>query len=539
MPSTRKTPNYALSQYDGTDVQKRVDGNEDMLKLDTALKVLEDSKAVKGEAYGKLENGSKVIQGVPAGGHCYFGTSATGAIKIKLPYAKTDTMFSFKIKINGYPFNHKNLELNVKGYNHIGGFGKGIDVINDCQVTILKDVATLATPKVYFCTGATEDYLLIGEITDNHSFESVSISNLQVHYNNKELDWSTGWHIYTTTTLESLASTQKVAITPSLNATHLEGKITSTDGAFSANSDDLLPTQKAVETRMKTLISQLVNSSPAALDTLNELAAALGNDPNFATTINNALANMTTQINDNKAEVTTELAKKVSNTVFDYNINNLATAINTKASATDTTNALATKVNNDDVSASQTANKIAKRDSSGEIAGVINLDGTKAINIDGQDLNLLLDTGIYFGINLSNCRFPAGCFVEVICKGSSEVNVIQKIYNSEGSGYTRGCINGTWSSWKRMLVSDGNSIEANGYTKISNGLVLQWGTTAELPHGGSCTFPITFPNGCFNVVLTGTTDGNWVVTAKTPSGFTYADASVAGAHAVHYIAIGY
>lgn len=37
-------------------------------------------------------------------------------------------------------------------------------------------------------------------------------------------------------------------------------------------------------------IAALVNSSPAALDTLNELAAALGNDPNFATTITNELA---------------------------------------------------------------------------------------------------------------------------------------------------------------------------------------------------------------------------------------------------------
>ncbi|MEB2410383.1 phage tail protein [Enterobacter asburiae] len=37
-------------------------------------------------------------------------------------------------------------------------------------------------------------------------------------------------------------------------------------------------------------IAALVASSPAALDTLNELAAALGNDPNFATTMLNALA---------------------------------------------------------------------------------------------------------------------------------------------------------------------------------------------------------------------------------------------------------
>ncbi len=41
---------------------------------------------------------------------------------------------------------------------------------------------------------------------------------------------------------------------------------------------------------LETRIAQLVDSSPATLDTLNELAAALGDDPNFATTMTNALA---------------------------------------------------------------------------------------------------------------------------------------------------------------------------------------------------------------------------------------------------------
>jgi hypothetical protein len=41
---------------------------------------------------------------------------------------------------------------------------------------------------------------------------------------------------------------------------------------------------------VKAVVAALVDSSPAALDTLNELAAALGDDPNFATTMTNALA---------------------------------------------------------------------------------------------------------------------------------------------------------------------------------------------------------------------------------------------------------
>ncbi len=49
-------------------------------------------------------------------------------------------------------------------------------------------------------------------------------------------------------------------------------------------------TQVATTAFVKAAIAGLVGSSPAALDTLNELAAALGNDPNFAATMTNALA---------------------------------------------------------------------------------------------------------------------------------------------------------------------------------------------------------------------------------------------------------
>jgi phage-related tail fiber protein len=49
-------------------------------------------------------------------------------------------------------------------------------------------------------------------------------------------------------------------------------------------------TQLANTAFVQAAIAALVNSSPGALDTLNELATALGNDPNFATTMTNALA---------------------------------------------------------------------------------------------------------------------------------------------------------------------------------------------------------------------------------------------------------
>ncbi|MCK7194503.1 phage tail protein [Enterobacter kobei] len=52
------------------------------------------------------------------------------------------------------------------------------------------------------------------------------------------------------------------------------------------NNTQLLATTAFVQSA----IASLVGSSPEALDTLNELAAAMGNDPNFATTVTNAIA---------------------------------------------------------------------------------------------------------------------------------------------------------------------------------------------------------------------------------------------------------
>jgi hypothetical protein len=50
--------------------------------------------------------------------------------------------------------------------------------------------------------------------------------------------------------------------------------------------------------QVSTAISGLVDSAPATLDTLNELAAALGNDPNFATTISTNIAGKVSKAGD-------------------------------------------------------------------------------------------------------------------------------------------------------------------------------------------------------------------------------------------------
>ena len=55
-------------------------------------------------------------------------------------------------------------------------------------------------------------------------------------------------------------------------------------------SDAAHYTKAASDTLVTNAVNALVDSSPAALDTLNELAAALGDDANFSTTVTNSIA---------------------------------------------------------------------------------------------------------------------------------------------------------------------------------------------------------------------------------------------------------
>lgn len=70
-----------------------------------------------------------------------------------------------------------------------------------------------------------------------------------------------------------------------LNSPEFTGNPTVPTQATSDNS-----TRIASTAHVKAVVAALVDSSPTALDTLNELAAALGDDANFATTMTNALA---------------------------------------------------------------------------------------------------------------------------------------------------------------------------------------------------------------------------------------------------------
>jgi hypothetical protein len=147
-----------------------------------------------------------------------------------------------------------------------------INTVNsEIQMRGLRNTGILGDSYVYHQSGST---LTIQSrfATNRHSntHANIEVSTYQNGAETKVLDIGA-----------SSASAKTVTIT---GTTHSTGHVTTDQTTFSNNNE--LVTKQFVDTS----IANLVNSAPSTLDTLNELAQALGNDPNFATTVTNSIA---------------------------------------------------------------------------------------------------------------------------------------------------------------------------------------------------------------------------------------------------------
>lgn len=96
-------------------------------------------------------------------------------------------------------------------------------------------------------------------------------------------------------TLTGLATTAKSNLVASLNEVHASVAAIDLTSLINDTASSGVTNKTFSADRILSLvagaIAQLVDSSPATMDTLRELAAALGNNPNFATTIATSLGN--------------------------------------------------------------------------------------------------------------------------------------------------------------------------------------------------------------------------------------------------------
>lgn len=225
----------------------------------------------------------------------------------------------------------------------------------------------------------------------------------------------------------------------SLAYSKLSGAPTLATVATSGSYNDLTnkPTGLATETYVNTAVSNLVNSAPSALNTLNELAQALGNDSNFATTISN--------------QIGTKLATADFNSTFDTRL-----ATKTTTALTEGTNLYFTTAR--------------ARNSVSEGIG-INYDSTTGIisvnttviptksYVDGKIANL--------GTTVDNLADSVGTYMAT---NSVTIATLIELINS---------LSNTASTTARNAVSAGNGINYNsntGVMSLSNTATLDGGT---------------------------------------------------------------
>lgn len=230
-------------------------------------------------------------------------------------------------------------------------------------------------------------------------------------------------------------------------------------------------------------IAALVASSPAALDTLNELAAALGNDPNFAAT-------MATQLGLKAplaSPVFTGDPKAPTPAQFD-NDTSIATTGFVKAKGV-------------------------------EFAGQNALVGNTTLTAADAGKFILYYGSANITVTLPVAATCGHAVISIVNNGSGTISFATQ--SADGLNYFNGItcppndtvtFAATPGSWNAVCGSAplkastlfSASIGAAGYQKLPSGLIIQWGIAASLASGETrtVTLPLAFPTGVKSVVLT-------------------------------------
>ena len=202
--------------------------------------------------------------------------------------------------------NANRLLINADGHLDIDGnvdFGAGIDVTGNITATGTLDVSQNAaifgnltvsneTPSLILTdTGQNPDYTVSNT---NGTFKVTSsdgggtdkiVVNTDGHIDiTGNLDCGAGVDVTGNITVTGNVDGKDISAL-GITGTTLDNGVTATTQSASDNS-----TKVATTAYTDTAIANLVDSSPSALNTLNELAAALGDDANFSTTVTNSIA---------------------------------------------------------------------------------------------------------------------------------------------------------------------------------------------------------------------------------------------------------
>lgn len=305
-----------------------------------------------------------------------------------------------------------------------------------------------------------------------------------------------------------------------LNSPALTGTPTAPTPDPAANN-----TQIATMAAVKTAIAGLVASAPGTLDTLNELATALGNDPSFATTITTNLAAKAPLASP--ALTGTPTAPTAA---YNTNTTQLATTAHVYA-ATLATNLLAKLKTVDgagsgldaDLLAGQAANAFVQRVTAGGING-----SSRLVRRDGNDYSVQPSwDGTYWLLQGYNAADAYHAPVRVArADNATAADDAAKLGGIAAGEFSRFGVGQTWQS-----VIRNNNVTYTNSTGKQIMLLVNWGSANGNPGTVTC-----FINGStvYATVESGDTSLNNIVPLIIPAGATYKiSIGGAGAYAAH------
>lgn len=187
-------------------------------------------------------------------------------------------------------------------------------------------------------------------------------------------------------------------------------------------------TKTETNTQISTAVNGLVDAAPGTLDTLNELAAALGDDPNFATTVTNNIATKVTKNADIVAG---------TNTKITYDAKGLVTG-----GSTPTT-----------LAGYSIADAYTKTESDAALA--LKVDDTEIASV-----NLLRADKYLAAQNIANMLYTSGDLTKIRYKNDSDVDYEVLNYTSGNLSTIQHYVGSVLKGTTTLTYSGGNLVSA-------------------------------------------------------------------------------
>ena len=226
----------------------------------------------------------------------------------------------------------------------------------------------------------------------------------------------------TNTALRTLINDRmQVANVVSYTAKYLEvANVTTTDTSSLATWSALIATNTSIRSAISTEVANLVDSAPAALDTLNELAAALGDDANFSATVTTSLAGKASNAAFQSALANTNIyiATKLDSSSY------TTADVQSKAALANTNSYIATKLDSSSYTTADVQSKAALANTNAYIA-------TKANESDS--LSRLANTNSYIATKLDSSSYTTADVQSKAALANTNAYIATKL---DSSSYT-------------------------------------------------------------------------------------------------------